>query len=358
MIKPSYIYTKFDEETYDIDESTEIPEMELGKWYTISAPSKISELDQHLLFLPIVPDKEIIVDLDYHGELEFSDILEGDFLNITFPIVNPIFNEINETSGMPNYRFSTKYSRIDKLPSMTGMLVNTPDNILRKYDYSLPSSTSVKLSKISIKLMGETLEDTLKNIYDFVSHASSGECHDEDDFHYNDLEYLLDEYLSTGKFSGDCKAISTFTLGLLQAMGLVSRRVTGRFLYIPSAEEMRKILEEKLNKLYSRLEFLKENEGFEFMRDRIIKRIEGIEQEIREFEYGHSETCHKKLLVHTWAEVYIPTEDGKGNWILIDPATGIFKNYPNKNIEYHLLAELPRFTNPSVDKLKIRINYI
>ena len=128
------------------------------------------------------------------------------------------------------------------------------------------------------------------------------------------MPHILEEYLTTGCFTGDCKSLSTFFIGVASALDIPSRRVAG---YI--------VLDKPI--------------------DHYIKL------------YGeHPEGLAENVGGHFWPEVYIPINSKEGFWIPVDPSIPIYKAFPSGDKVYHITVNMPHFKDSSTARIKV--NYV
>jgi len=149
----------------------------------------------------------------------------------------------------------------------------------------------------------------LKSIFDKV--RKSGNYVHTEEGHY-DFNKLNEEYKKTGKFSGDCKAISTFTAGIIESHGLKTRIVDGT-IHLGNPD---------------------------------IVNLKGKDIEI--YQMGH-----------VWTEAYIPHDNERGFWVPVDPSLDTFLLFPNEPDRYSLgRIKLPSFKDQSIETAKIKLQYV
>lgn len=272
--------------------------LELDRWYDI--PTKEYEYMCNrggmLENMVLIPGKNIQADLLYPGEIKCID-MEMDR-------ENPLFHSENMKRVEPgHYRFTTRYmpTKVPEIPS--------PQKA-RKL------TGGVKDWRVIEDFLGEAeAEDlilTLQKIHDKVDESANGP---DDDEGWEDFKAIFDEYKSTGRFSGRCKSISTFTAGLIEALGLRSRSISGNTIHLTTiltGPRGEKITENRIN-------------------------YEG----------------------HMWSEAYIPINENTGYWIPVDPAIHTFLVFPDEDPFYILGGiELPSFKDQSVETAKLRLRYV
>lgn len=251
----------------------------------------------------IRPGKNIVADLFYDGEIkcrdfeDYSDI--GDHPD--YPCVNPLFYSENlEVVREGHYRFRTQLApkKNFRFYSLKSTIEHTPDAIKAKYVYArrLPDPIN---GMFDPSKPYDNLEHVLDAVTDFICEHNS---EDERNDGFYSYEEILGEYLSTGKFRGDCKAISTFTAGILNGLGLAARVIDG---------------------------------------DLVDTRPRGANRD-----------------GHVWPEVYVPMSREKGFWIPADTSRIILKHYPTSERVYlYCRVALPEFLDKAVTTAKLRITY-
>jgi len=311
-INPRYFNWAEDEESSGSFEPIDF-RFKIGK--LVEIPTKEDEFDidfGELSDVIIVQGKNIIADLYYHGQIKCRDFedrsLEGQVIEQQdYPPTNPIFHSENlENVGHGHYRFRTKLAsrRSIHLPSLSYAREHISDDIRTKHLTQRDLPTEIK-EPVGVS---DDLEQTLKKLYEIVYQATNG--HKRDDGYYI-FEELVQEYLSTGKISGDCKAVSTFTSGLLNALGLPARVIDGD------------IISQRSDARY-------------------------YDGSIRAYREGH-----------VWSEVYVPMNEREGFWIPVDPfGLRILKTYPSGEGSYaYCRVALPKFLDQDVKTAKLRISH-
>ncbi|MBL7160243.1 MAG: transglutaminase domain-containing protein [Candidatus Aenigmarchaeota archaeon] len=278
-------------------------DLEAGKWYDIPVPDD-HNADTNLLTMPIVQDKNILIEIGYKGSLEFREEVRGfPEFPVSYPQKNPILTKANLVSNdNSTYSFVSRYVESEdvSLPTTAFVLANTQKEKIPEI---------VKGSEeIAKKIRPErSFGNFLVNLYSFVLDCFD---RDEDESTWNMSEYmphLVKEYFERGNVSGDCKSISTFFVGLSSALGLVSRRVTGKV-----------------------------------VGDKPIG------------TYGDDKTKLTSTVIgHTWPEIYVPLNSKSGFWVPVDPSGGVFMTYPTQDVLYHLFLEMPRFKGQKVAQLRV-----
>lgn len=245
------------------DQSPSDLALDFDRWFEIPTTEE-DWIGQFIHDLIIIPGKNIQADLAYAGEIICKDSEDRQCLEIqSFPPENPLFHSKNmEVVKDGYYRFTTQYC---------------PNEI--KYDYSLLTRTALNTIFNEVR-QSKNLNERMNGFYDFKE--------------------LLEEYNATGEISGDCKAISTFTAGRIEQLGLKTRIVSGT-----------------------------------------------VHNQKSEDDEGH-----------VWAEAFIPQKNGKGYWVPVDPAVSIFWNFPSQNAKYSLWSDFPTFKDQSISTAKLRLQYI
>ena len=263
LISPKYVnLADLEEDEFPLDLA-----LDFNRWFEIPAKEE-EELGQrgYINDLIVIPEKNIQADLFYAGEIRCKDSEEHLFEIQSFPPENPLFHSENmEVVKDGHYRFTTKHC---------------PNKI--KYDRPF------------LQLLTRT---ELNIIFDEVRQSKNNNARRKG---FYDFEELLEEYRTTGKISGDCKAISTFTAGKIKQLGLKVRTVSG------------KVHDQKPE----------DDEG------------------------------------HMWAEAFIHQKNGKGYWVPVDPAVRIFWNFPSQKIKYSLWSDLPSFKDQSIETARLRLQYV
>ena len=268
----------------DLGELYEPPiRLNLGfdRWYEI--PTRQEEDLQDLQgfggvidSLIIIHGKNIQADLLYQGKIECRNNEDESFMYFqSYLPENPLFHAENMTIvGDGHYRFTTSY-------------------------YSTAKTANIDTGIYLLQHEQEILElfCTLRKVFDEVVKAKSKKKRKED---FYDFEKLLREYKETGKLDGDCKTISTFNAGMIEAQGLETRIVAG--------------------KIYCRN---------------------------KKFDEGH-----------LWAEAFVPLNHGSSYWIPIDPALELYGNFPPDTMMYSIETELPVFKDQSVKTARLRLQYV
>ena len=312
-INPRYCnMTGFDKSKSDSFEPIDF-RFEIGK--LVEIPTKEDESYDYYGVLSdvlIVPEKNIVVDLLYLGEIRCRDFedwsFEGQKLeHQDYPPHNPIFHSENLVNmGTGHYRFRTKLESQRKfnLPRLSFAKEHIPDDVRTKYltQRDLPKGIASAING------SDDLEHILRNFHNTLFRSTNGRDRRAD---YYIFDELLQEYLSTGKVSGDCKAISTFTSGLINALGLPARVVDG--------------------------DIISQND-----------RTMDYDKTIRAYRGGH-----------VWSEVYVPINERNGFWIPIDPfGLGIFRDYPLGNEAYaYCRVGLPKFLDQNIKTAQLKITY-
>ncbi|MBI5390398.1 transglutaminase domain-containing protein [Candidatus Woesearchaeota archaeon] len=186
-------------------------------------------------------------------------------------------------------------------------------------------------------------------IKDMVHGLASKEA--ADPLQQQHLETLLTEYQQTGEFSGDCKAASTFTCGLLKHLGIPARRISGRILYEMSTLD----IEAKLQEISERIEKIESHHAPEMMlaypkrKKAEYQQMLAQPQAMEAYQGGEG---------HVWTEAYLPTINGKGRWFPVDPAMGFSCDYPQYKLQkvcYHVSLLLPSFSEPQDFNIRVDV---
>src|SRR3989344_1433575 len=208
-----------------------------GKWY--KAPIILSEASEiSRMYIPIIPGRKIVARLEYRGNLETRDQdsprnwnLKPEGWRITFPRVNPLFHSRNLRDNKNGvYTFATEAipTAITQLGGLEQFRNAIPPDIKR--DYIVNQKDLAFKLWAAIKFQEDTLEETLERVLKEVNSCCLGiQADDEafDLFHEDNLGSLLAEIRRTRTYTGTCKARSTYTVGLLNAMGIAARREAG-----------------------------------------------------------------------------------------------------------------------------------
>jgi hypothetical protein len=236
-------------------------ELEIGKWHTFPSLSS-HQTSPPALHLPLQPLR-IVVELDYPGEISFevpedydsnSFTIPIDF-NITFPSADPIFNPLAQKPHSRYHRFEVDYLPRMELPRLREAVKDLSQEVKEFY---FQENGSLELPNFPVEnsfFNGFWLNFILSDIYRFVSdHNISKEFNDLEDFvngisngcSFLDLNNLINQYNEEGQFYGDCKAVSTFTAGMLQGIGLPARNLQGNVCYSPPLKEQIREREEAI----------------------------------------------------------------------------------------------------------------
>ena len=382
---------------FDSGLESEIVNIELGNWFDI--PTHKKNLPR-ILQLPLLPRKKLIVDLEYDDEIRFEKEFIDEDEVVTFPIHNPIFNGLNQRTSTPAYRFEADYSAIGDLPSLEEAIRLRPQNL------RVRSGRIKDWKKISRDLAKPSLEETLMSLYRFVHSAISGKEHESNTD--NDMNYLVNEFLRTGKISGDCKSVSTFTTGLAHALGLYARRLGGELISPLNYQDAKLQHENRINRAYEnlrkQLKYLTRQEiNLDILRNMDLNKLDSEHMlklfpevrgdpfirafmllqfeipKIRKLEDYSKDFTQEKAFIsqgRQWSEVYIPLRDKKGVWFLMDPSQGFeelkiganqslidssrplgYKEYPSGNTHYVAEAYIPVFLNPAIKFARLRVDY-
>jgi hypothetical protein len=253
--------------------------------------------------LLVIQGRNIVADLFYDGEIRCRDFEDDSFIgeHPDYPVINPLFHSENlEVVGKGHYRFRTRLAtkKEFRLSSLKNAIECTPKTIKEKYVSArrLPDSIA---SMFDPSKPYDSLEQVLYALTDFLrTHHSGNERNDN----FDSYEKIFEEYLSTGKFSGDCKAASTFTAGLLNGLGLAARVMDGDIIF------------------------------------------------------GRSTNSNRSG--HVWPEMYVPMSGEKGFWIPVDYCFYTVKYYP-KSIGVYLYSRVavPEFLDKDITNAKLRIIY-
>ena len=279
--------------------------LEFGKWYDIPTKEHHNEYFKgggELSDIVLIPRKNIQADLLYQGEIECIDAEDltsiGEFPS--YPIQNPLFHSENMEIVEPgHYRFTTKYmpTDISGIPKLQN--VKVAGKRTKRTARTEDSSTTTKKNNLIQRLRG---------VFNLVTAAMNGK---DRKYGFYDYDKLFSEYLISGKISGDCKAASTFTAGSLDDLGLRSRIIAGNIQY------GRRVLRE-------------------FMGKKIMVDSAG----------------------HIWAEVYIPVNEKEGYWAPIDSSLDNFLTFPRYPAYSLAQVKLPLFKDQSVEKTKLKLQYV
>ena len=253
--------------------------------------------------LILIPGKNIQADLVYQGEIECVDFEDRSCVDehLSYPPENPLFHSGNLGIVKDrHYRFTTKYMPAGK-PIVPNL--ETARNL------SGGERKSPVLDAFSGLEETSDLFYTLRSVFENVVRSKNG--NDREDGFY-EFDELFDEYRRTGKVSGDCKAISTFTAGIIESLGLRARIIDG---------------------------------NIHFRHPEIVK-AKGKTFEV--YQGGH-----------VWTEAFIPQDAERGYWVPVDPAFGAFLVFPNEPDRYSLSRiELPYFKDQSKETARLKLQYI
>jgi len=289
-------------------------EVEPGSWKDFEVPEDTGDsaagfaLGIAELNIPLLP-KRITVDLSYKGEIGFRECFLEDEDRITFPYVNPLFNQDNLVQREPFYRFVADYSFAD-LPADFGELEKTVRHTPQKFKKNL-LFTSPGLQEIFFKEMipwqfkKKSVKATVDKIYAFVRSAKGSKDlvrKASNEGWIQDLEKLVGNYIHTGAMPPDCKSRSTFIIGISYGLGLGARKLQGCMI----------------------------------------------------------DTYEKTEMPHAWAEICLPLDKGRLVWLPVDPSDPLWEVkgiYPEASLRYVATAHLPRFLDPSVKHALLRVDY-
>ncbi len=347
------------EVTSDLPEEIEMIVMELGKDYEVSRP-RLGEnfLTSSSLSLPLMHGTRIIVQFQYNGEINLSpsfiddESMERDYHWVeTINDANPIFNQRIQEGQRPNYKFVADYRQLPQVFPSLQKAIKAGERF-RTLDVCDVINT-VGLEDIVRKVEHKSLIKTLANIYDLISKATSGEEHEEMKTEKN-LSFLVKEYLNTGKFSGDCKSVSIFTAGLAIGAGLHARVLVGAIFEAEDYGETISRYKFLIDKNYARLEECKRLNAPAVMIKYIIKCITNLEKELKDLKPG---TTTERSGGHNWTEVYVPLENRRDTWFVVDPAFGTFGKYPTGKHQYVAICTMPEFLDQSVKSITLKVDY-
>lgn len=284
--------------------------LQAGEWATIKVENDPHHCNVGFneIIVRTIQGKNIQAEIEYEGELHLNK-RETDALH-TYPAENALFDENNliRKSGSVQVfrtRYGTHRNRGDlKLPTLDFYFSNIPDSV--KERHIKVSDMADEIGK-NIAIMHNSLEGLIRDLFGFVRSTLSGSERKEYttnrpfEFYYS-LPHILQEYFDLGQFSGDCKCVYTFAVGVANAMGMPARGVEG-IVVIGSK---------------------------------------------------------KRVVGHYWPELYIPTGPESGFWVPIDPANSGFNTFmafsPHKLVEYHTWEFHLKFRGPN--KARIRISYV
>ncbi|MBI2147499.1 hypothetical protein HYU19_03410 [Candidatus Woesearchaeota archaeon] len=316
-----------------------------NEWAEIPPNHPILKHRRHTLVARVVQGKNIVVLIECSYLLQGNSTPQRAHEFRTYPSSNVVFGEDNlqewvrrsalsETGSSYTYRFTTHYdsgvqraSRIfqhakflggslfgsgfrSKFPSLEFLRHNIPYRIGR--DYLQPIDEAQEIAGIMAS-GNKTLDEVLKNLSSFVRESANGRAHQHPTDAW-DMKQLIHEYYETGMFSGDCKSVYTFFVGLAQALGIPARGVLG-------------VLTKKNP------------------------------------DDGETPLWYD----HYWPEVYIPTSFNTGFWVPFDPANHNIPSSVRKQVshssssflslayDYHVKAELPYL--PGQEPIRIQVSY-
>ncbi len=268
-----------------------IKDIPFGKWVKIPTTENKAGHYGRIKYLPVIPGKNISVDLIYEGGIKCRD--KSPYHHGDYNAANPVFNSENlRVVNQNRYRFETDLSESRSLSQTFGQAKSAiPSHIRKRY----LNRNYVDIPFLKDINKTDRLEDVLERLYDHIYNSTSKA---ERYKGYFNFRLLLKEFLETGQVTGDCKAVSTFSCGLLNLVGLPARRIAGIIICGKGKK----------------------------------KRYSG----------------------HEWVEVY-----SNGFWTLFDAAGG-FRSYPSPTTPlcYTYSTDLPRFSNHAIKEAKLRISYV
>jgi len=294
----------FDAEDLDSFDPVELF-LKFNEWHEI--PTKETDegygIDGGVLHdLIIVPGENIQADLLYDDEIECVDFVDrsstGDHLS--YPPQNPLFHSENlEVVKDGHYRFTTNYM--------------SPAQVVAFFEFGGNFTKKERNDEVVSHFLGRVHSDDpldlLSRIFKKIRASNSGRPRADG---YYDFDELFEEYKEIGKISGDCKAVSTFTAGIIESLGLKARIVSG-----------------------------------------------SIHSETLEQVVIGRQTYDSYQQQHQWAEVFIPQDNERGYWLLVDPAFGVFFFYTHEQYRYSLSwINLPSFKNHSKETARLRLQYV
>lgn len=276
-------------------------DLSINEWHEIPTHynSQVGGAEISRLQLPFRGN--IRVDILYNGDIQTIDErIAFDSATHSYHTQNPVFHsEFLHKLAEGCYRFETSYPqvRLDLGNLSKATKLTKPDEKIRQRRNEVNPELLRKLvgCENNLELV---LANLCRSIGDSAATASNKSGWYDFLTRYKELE-------TTGRFSGNCREVSTITAGLLNALGLKSK----------------------------------------ILGSSIMENIDG------EYEFGG---------LHSFTEVYFPVNKRSGFWLLIDPATGLTYNSTQEEREkyiYLFTAELPLFSDMK-KSAKIRIGYI
>jgi len=322
-----------------------IDRLELNKWYEI--PIANTEFVERELQIPLKHNTKYTVDIKFDGELDFKKKKMEDFLNNTesFPASRYVFERYNmKRTPEGIYRFEAT-CRMPRLPlTLEETEANTKKAIRKEH-----LGTYKVDPRIISAIKDQTLEKTILKLYTLIkNYSTSEEVPDMDYFDFEKLHQVLSEERVV---LGDCKSVSTMTIGIANGLGLAARRMEGQVAFKRSTDELIQELENKIEGQISKQKMYK-SEKDKTSHNQLTKHIQIIRKRLEKIKPG--QTC-VDVGIHTWAEIYVPTPLDLGSWILVDPAMHHIGGYNTKQILYVADCKLPNLTKAK--KLKIRVKY-
>ncbi len=273
--------------------------LELDRWNEIKVRyNKLNKSWGEITYLRLMPYKNIEAIIEYEGELLTKDIVKKD--GMSYPLENPLFNsKLIQKQEAGRYWFRTNYPKSRtcaklKIKDYTNEIIE-----LRK--------RQVHKQIIDKILDKESIGNTLVNLVNFIlNHYEQGYR----EKHFWNFSELYEEFRKTNKIRGDCKAVSTFTAGLLNAIGIESRCIS---CCINSATPME---------------------------------IDVGTRKFKTYTWGHQ-----------FAEAYFRGDNDKNAWMPVDAAMRYCLSFPVKTKVTLTNIPLPEFRGSSA-KARIKISYV
>ncbi|MFA6460660.1 MAG: hypothetical protein WCV90_00200 [Candidatus Woesearchaeota archaeon] len=276
-------------------------ELSLDQWYQIPTTYDTNQRGGRL-FLPHVPGKNVRIDLEYGAKIKTINEFNDGSSVVSYPLQNPLFHKrLLHYSDESHYTFQTAYPPRDFRPGSLSKAVKlTRSNASIKKRQKEVDPEFVQ----EIIAGSDDLELILSNLFKFVSERSNQQVNKNND--YSDFLVRYREIETEGSFKGSCKEISTITAGLVNALGLRSRRLSGSVHVITDKED------------------------------------------------------DPSVSGHSFAEVYVPLDRKHGFWLLVDPAMDNLYNsrrFLHEKDVYTLDAALPLFSD-TTKSARIKVRYV
>lgn len=312
---------------------SEIGSLPLDRWHILEREEL---LQLPILQIPLTRSMKIVADIEYDGPIKFRKSPYTPFLvgvdermqreNVTYPESNPLFTELNQTHGRPNYRFEADYRMKASLRTLEEAADSTPAEIRKTHYKDVKEGVKTLVDRLIKGIKDENrrfIHDDLCGPVELllkIHQKAFLACYRSNlppDLRIENFDELFDRYSSSGEIPYNAYSISTFVTGLANAAGLSARRLFGE----------------------------------------MVINIPGT----------------SRADTHIWNEVYLPSPGGKGFWFFMDPLFGFdefrhgelaldephhFGAYPwaNSGFQYVANCPLPLFLGEDVDKPRIKMS--